>query len=55
MRLKKAMVELGGDRIPSIVKSGPLGPEDEYEFHDAHFHWGEVDSLGSEHTIHDTW
>lgn len=47
------MVTLGGDRIPSIVKCGPLG--DEYELYNAHFHWGETDSLGSEHTIHDTW
>ncbi|XP_036145572.1 carbonic anhydrase 3 isoform X2 [Monomorium pharaonis] len=50
---KTAMIYLGGDRIPSTVYGGPL--KDEYEFHDAHFHWGENDSRGAEHTIDGTW
>ncbi|XP_008202800.2 carbonic anhydrase 1-like isoform X2 [Nasonia vitripennis] len=48
-----AVIELSGERIPSIVKCGPLN--DEYEFHNAHFHWAEDDCCGSEHTINSTW
>ncbi|XP_070172065.1 carbonic anhydrase 2-like [Polyergus mexicanus] len=45
---------LDGDRIPSTVFGGPL-VNDEYEFHNAHFHWGENDCRGAEHTINGTW
>ncbi|XP_011167781.2 carbonic anhydrase 3 [Solenopsis invicta] len=50
---QKAFIYLTGDRIPSTICGGPLN--DEYEFHDAHFHWGENDSRGAEHTINGTW
>ena len=36
-----------------MLKCGPL--RDEYELYEAHFHWGEDDCRGSEHTINDTW
>ncbi|XP_032667384.1 carbonic anhydrase 2-like isoform X2 [Odontomachus brunneus] len=49
-----AQVFLNGDRIPSTVSGGPL-MNDEYEFHNAHFHWGEDDCRGAEHTINSTW
>lgn len=48
------MIYLHGDRIPSTVSGGPLG-NDKYEFYNAHFHWGEDDSRGAEHTINGTW
>ncbi|XP_058795078.1 carbonic anhydrase 2-like [Phymastichus coffea] len=49
-----ATIKLSGDRIPSIIKCGPLGDED-YELHDVHFHWGEEDCCGSEHSLNSTW
>ena len=48
------MIKLCGDRIPATVKGGPL-LNDEYEFLDVHFHWGEENCRGSEHTINGTW
>ncbi|KAL6263953.1 hypothetical protein P5V15_004034 [Pogonomyrmex californicus] len=51
---KKAIIYLNGDRIPSMISGGPL-INDEYEFHNAHFHWGEDDCRGAEHTINGTW
>ncbi|XP_071562810.1 carbonic anhydrase 3-like [Temnothorax nylanderi] len=51
---KKAIIFLNGDRIPSTVSGGPL-VNDEYEFYNAHFHWGENDCRGAEHTINGTW
>lgn len=45
---------LNGDRIPSTVFGGPL-VNNEYEFYDAHFHWGENDCRGAEHTLNGTW
>ncbi|CAL1680085.1 unnamed protein product [Lasius platythorax] len=50
-----ANIFLNGDRIPSTVFGGPLVNDDKYEFHNAHFHWGENDCRGSEHTINGTW
>ena len=32
------------------IKKGPYGDE-EYQFKQLHFHWGSIDSKGSEHTI----
>ncbi|XP_019700731.1 carbonic anhydrase 3-like [Harpegnathos saltator] len=49
-----AQIFLSGDRIPSTVSGGPL-MNDEYEFYDAHFLWGEEDCRGAEHTINGTW
>ncbi|XP_014469160.1 PREDICTED: uncharacterized protein LOC106741545 [Dinoponera quadriceps] len=49
-----ARVSLSGDRIPSTISGGPL-MNDEYEFYDAHFHWGEENCRGAEHTINGTW
>ncbi|KYM80584.1 Carbonic anhydrase [Atta colombica] len=51
---KKAIIFLNGDRIPSTVSGGPF-INNVYEFHDAHFHWGEDDCRGAEHTINGTW
>ncbi|XP_011698985.1 PREDICTED: carbonic anhydrase 3-like isoform X2 [Wasmannia auropunctata] len=51
---EKAFIFLNGDRIPSTVSGGPL-INDKYEFHNAHFHWGENDCRGAEHTINGTW
>ncbi|XP_072743313.1 carbonic anhydrase 3-like [Anoplolepis gracilipes] len=51
---KTVKIFLNGDRIPSTVSGGPL-VNDEYEFYDAHFHWGEDDCRGAEHTINGTW
>ncbi|XP_012228902.2 carbonic anhydrase 3-like [Linepithema humile] len=51
---EKATIFLNGDRIPSTVFGGPL-INDEYEFHNAHFHWGEDNCRGAEHTINGTW
>ncbi|KAH0952917.1 hypothetical protein HN011_006446 [Eciton burchellii] len=48
-----AQVMLGGDRSPSTVSGGPLVGE--YEFHSAHFHWGEDNCRGAEHMINGTW
>ncbi|XP_051157754.1 carbonic anhydrase 2-like [Leptopilina boulardi] len=47
-------ITLTGDRIPSTIKGGPL-LDDVYEFENVHFHWGENNCRGSEHTINDTW
>ncbi|KAG7190972.1 hypothetical protein KM043_007021 [Ampulex compressa] len=47
-------VLLSGDRIPSTIFGGPLA-NDEYEFYNAHFHWGEENCRGAEHTINGTW
>lgn len=49
-----AMIFLNGNRIPSTVSGGPLR-NDVYEFHNAHFHWGENDCRGAEHTINGSW
>ncbi|XP_015606380.1 carbonic anhydrase [Cephus cinctus] len=49
-----AMVTLSGDRIPSTITGGPLFNE-EYELHNAHFHWGKENCNGAEHTINGTW
>ena len=35
------------------IRDGPYGSE-EYQFLQLHFHWGSVDSQGSEHTINGT-
>ena len=35
------------------IRDGPYGGE-EYQFLQLHFHWGSVDSQGSEHTINGT-
>ncbi|EFN65690.1 Carbonic anhydrase 3, partial [Camponotus floridanus] len=51
---KTVKIFLNGDRIPSTVFGGPL-VNDEYEFYDAHFHWGENDCRGAEHMINGTW
>lgn len=47
-------ITLTGDRIPSTIKGGPLS-DDIYEFENVHFHWGENNCQGSEHTLNDTW
>ncbi|CAL7937458.1 unnamed protein product [Xylocopa violacea] len=49
-----ATIFLSGDRIPSTVCGGPLA-NDIYEFASAHFHWGEDNCKGAEHTINNTW
>ncbi|KZC12497.1 Carbonic anhydrase 2, partial [Dufourea novaeangliae] len=49
-----AKIILTGDRIPSTVSGGPLA-NDVYEFCDVHFHWGEDNCMGAEHTINGTW
>ncbi|XP_029162016.1 carbonic anhydrase 2-like [Nylanderia fulva] len=49
-----AKIFLSGDRIPSTISGGPL-LNDEYEFYNAHFHWGEDNCRGAEHTINGTW
>ncbi|XP_017760505.1 PREDICTED: carbonic anhydrase 2-like [Eufriesea mexicana] len=49
-----AKVSLGGNRIPSTICGGPLS-DDVYEFSNVHFHWGEDNCKGAEHTINDTW
>ncbi|XP_031837844.1 carbonic anhydrase 2-like [Nomia melanderi] len=49
-----AKVILTGDRIPSTVSGGPLA-SDVYEFYEVHFHWGEDNCMGAEHTINGTW
>nr|XP_033330589.1 carbonic anhydrase 2-like isoform X1 [Megalopta genalis] len=49
-----AKIILTGDRIPSTVCGGPLA-NDVYEFCDLHFHWGQDDCWGAEHTINGTW
>ena len=38
--------------LPNSYKftGGPFGDE-EYQFQQLHFHWGSVDTQGSEHTI----
>ncbi|XP_011501640.1 PREDICTED: carbonic anhydrase 2-like [Ceratosolen solmsi marchali] len=48
-----AVINLSGERIPSIIQSGPLN--DEYELCEVHFHWGKDNCNGSEHTINGTW
>ncbi|KAL7295278.1 hypothetical protein TKK_0011414 [Trichogramma kaykai] len=48
------VIRLGGDRKPSLLKYGPLA-SDTYEFENLHFHWGEDNCRGSEHTINGTW
>ncbi|CAK9824874.1 Carbonic anhydrase 2, partial [Anthophora retusa] len=49
-----AKVFLTGDRIPSTVAGGPLA-NDVYELTEVHFHWGQDDCRGAEHTINNTW
>ncbi|XP_076166608.1 carbonic anhydrase 2-like [Ptiloglossa arizonensis] len=49
-----ARITLTGDRIPSTVCGGPLAG-DVYEYIDTHFHWGEDNCRGAEHTINGTW
>ncbi|KAJ8668371.1 hypothetical protein QAD02_010034 [Eretmocerus hayati] len=44
-----AILNLKGDRVPSLLRGGPLSGE--YEFLNAHFHWGVDDSCGSEHLL----
>ncbi|XP_053976431.1 carbonic anhydrase-like [Hylaeus volcanicus] len=45
---------LTGDRIPSTISGGPLA-NDVYEMAEVHFHWGEDNCRGAEHTINGTW
>ncbi|KAG9428457.1 carbonic anhydrase 3 isoform X1 [Apis mellifera carnica] len=49
-----AKITLSGNRIPSTICGGPL-VDDVYEFESAHFHWGEDNCNGAEHTINNTW
>ncbi|XP_076295502.1 carbonic anhydrase 1-like [Lasioglossum baleicum] len=49
-----AKIMLTGDRIPSTICGGPLA-DDVYELTDVHFHWGESNCWGAEHTINNTW
>ncbi|XP_012236988.2 carbonic anhydrase 2-like [Bombus vosnesenskii] len=49
-----AKIWLTGNRIPSTICGGPLS-DDIYELMDVHFHWGEDNCKGAEHTINDTW
>ncbi|XP_026670786.1 carbonic anhydrase-like [Ceratina calcarata] len=49
-----AKITLTGDRLPSTICGGPLA-DDVYEFSSAHFHWGEDNCKGAEHTINNTW
>ncbi|XP_076240837.1 carbonic anhydrase-like [Calliopsis andreniformis] len=51
---RTAIIYLGGDRIPSTICGGPLA-DDVYEFYGLHFHWGEDNCRGAEHTINGTW
>ncbi|KYN42384.1 Carbonic anhydrase, partial [Trachymyrmex septentrionalis] len=52
--LTLSIIFLNGDRIPLTVSGGPF-INNVYEFHDAHFHWGEDDCRGAEHMINGTW